>query len=85
LNKSDIFEEKIKKTPLHHFFDDITEEDSRDFEASCNYIQNRYKRNFNGLRLYPYVTCAIDTSNCKRVFDAVRDTVITGALSDAGF
>jgi len=85
LNKSDLFELKIKKAALNTFFEDISEEDSKSFESSCNYIQNRYKQNFKGSRLYPYITCAIDTQNCKRVFTAVRDTVITGALNDAGF
>jgi len=85
LNKSDLFAEKIKKRPLNQFFDDIAEEDAQDFAQSCKYIQRRYESNFKGSRLYPYVTCAIDTSNCKRVFTAVRDTVITGALNDAGF
>jgi len=85
LNKNDLFEIKIKKHPLNAYFDDISEEDAKSLEASTTYIQNRYKQNFKGSRLYPYVTCAIDTQNCKRVFTAVRDTVITGALNDAGF
>jgi len=85
LNKYDLFEQKIKKRALNHYFDDISEDDAKSIDASCLYIQNRYKQNFKGSRLYPYITCAIDTQNCKRVFTAVRDTVITGALNDAGF
>jgi len=85
LNKYDLFEQKIKRQSLNKFFDDISEEDAKNLDASCMYIQNRYKQNFKGSRLYPYITCAIDTQNCKRVFTAVRDTVITGALNDAGF
>jgi len=85
LNKSDLFEIKIKKQPLCNYFKDITAEDSKDFELSWKYIQMRYQENFRGTKLYPHITCAIDTSNCKRVFTAVRDTVITGALCDAGF
>jgi len=85
LNKSDLFELKIKKHPLNNFFSDISQEDAKDYEASWKYIQTRYQANFRGTRLYPHITCAIDTSNCKRVFTAVRDTVITGALNDAGF
>jgi len=85
LNKSDLFEEKIKKVPLTKYFEDISEADSKNFDASCAYIQERYRKIFQGTRLYPYITCAIDTQNCKRVFTAVRDTVITGALNEAGF
>jgi GTPase SAR1 family protein len=84
LNKSDLFETKIKKVPLSNFFEDIPE-DTTNFEEGCKYIQARYQANFKGSRLYPYITCAIDTNNCKKVFTAVRDTVITGALNEAGF
>lgn len=87
LNKSDLFDEKIKSRPLHNYFTDFPEEEYSPayFEKACKYIQRKYEENFKGTRLYPYTTCAIDTSNCKRVFTAVRDTVITGALNDAGF
>eukprot|EP01124_Arcella_intermedia_P007050 TRINITY_DN14281_c0_g1_i2.p1 TRINITY_DN14281_c0_g1~~TRINITY_DN14281_c0_g1_i2.p1 ORF type:complete len:346 (+),score=56.44 TRINITY_DN14281_c0_g1_i2:76-1113(+) len=85
LNKSDLFLQKIKKTPLHTLFKDISEDASASFEESCAYIQKRYIDTFKGQKIYPYVTCAIDTKNCERVFSAVRDTVITSALSDAGF
>jgi len=88
LNKSDLFADKIKTRQLHKFFTDFPEADSHGddaFDKSCKYIQRKYEDNFKGLRLYPYVTCAIDTNTCKRVFTAVRDTVITGALNDAGF
>jgi len=85
LNKSDLFEHKIKKTPLSHFFPEIPENKGSDFDEGCKYLQKRYEANFKGGRLYPYVTCAIDTNNCKRVFTAVRDTVITAALNEAGF
>jgi GTPase SAR1 family protein len=85
LNKSDLFEQKIKKVPLSSFFTEIPEEKGTNYEEGCKYIQSRYQSNFKGTRLYPYITCAIDTSHCKKVFTAVRDTVITGALNEAGF
>jgi len=85
LNKCDLLETKIKKLPLNKYFTDFPEEKGSSLEESIKYLQQKYHLNFKGLRLYPYVTCAIDTSNCKRVFTAVRDTVITGALNEAGF
>jgi len=84
LNKSDLFAEKIKKKPLNEFFE-IPASDAQDFEKSCLFMQRKYEAHFRGGRLYPYITCAIDTSSCKKVFTAVRDTVITSALNDAGF
>lgn len=85
LNKSDLLEAKIKKNPLNSFFPEIPADKASNFEEGCKYIQSRYQMNFKGSRLYTYVTCAIDTSNCKKVFTAVRDSVITGALNEAGF
>jgi len=85
LNKCDLFKEKIKKNPLTNYFPEFPADQASDFEESCKFIQARYQSHFKGSRLYHYVTCAIDTSNCKKVFTAVRDTVITGALTNAGF
>jgi len=85
LNKSDLFQEKIKEKPLNARFLDISAEEGSKFDSACAYIQKKYEANFKGERLYPYITCAIDTTNCRRVFNAVRDTVITGALNEAGF
>lgn len=71
-----------------------------DFESSVRYIQDKYEKKYRGSSaLYPYTTCAIDTKNCDKVcpvfadapvsycevFAAVRDSVLTGALEDAGF
>jgi len=85
LNKCDLFETKIKKLPLHNFFQDIAEDKGSNFDECIKFMQLRYQSHFRGTRLYPYVTCAIDTTNCRKVFTAVRDTVITGALNEAGF
>jgi len=89
LNKSDIFAEKIKVKPLKQCFSDFAEPaDTSDDSirgASEKYMIDRYDHAFSGQRLYPHVTCAIDTSNCRKVFNAVRDTVVTGALDVAGF
>jgi len=92
LNKSDLFKDKIEKRPLKDFFEDyeqfvsgLDNHTSMDeFTKSCEYIKAQYIEAFNGARLYPFVTCAIDTDNCNRVFAAVRDTVISTALAGAG-
>jgi len=92
LNKSDLFREKIQKKPLKEFFEDYDtfvgelkdKESLSEFDKSCEYIKAQYVEAFNGSRLYPFVTCAIDTENCDRVFAAVRDTVISQALTGAG-
>jgi len=84
LNKCDLLETKIKKKPLNKFFTDFPEDKGSSLEESIKYLRAKYLLNFRGARLYPYVVCALDTSNCKRVFTAVCDTVINGALNVAG-
>jgi GTPase SAR1 family protein len=80
LNKSDIFKDKIEKWPLSNYFDDCTASTN---EQSIEYIKKKYEEQFKGSRLYVHVTCAIDTQNCKRVFTAVKDTILMNALDQA--
>jgi GTPase SAR1 family protein len=89
LNKSDLFDEKTKKKPLKDFFEDYDEfsetlDSKTDFETSCEYIKKQYIDAFDGSALYPFVTCAIDQGNCNKVFEAVRDTVISNQLAGQG-
>jgi len=86
LNKSDLLQIKVKKLPLNDYFSDFPEDrNGQNYDDCLNYLQVRYQTKFKGSRLYPHVTCAIDTLSCRKVFTSVRDTVITGALSEAGF
>jgi len=80
LNKCDLFESKIKVKPLHQYFADISEEDGSSYEAGIEYVQKKYEEAFNGAVMYPYVTCALDTENCKKVFNAIRDNVLLSNL-----
>lgn len=81
LNKSDLFEVKIQTHPLSQCFQDYeefarTSNRETDFEKGCDYIKEQYSRVFNGSRLYSFITCALDTKNCEKVFLAVRDAVM---------
>jgi len=81
LNKSDVFETKIQTHPLNLCFQDFdefakTSNRETDFEKGCDYIKEQYGRIFNGSRLYSFITCALDTKNCEKVFLAVRDAVM---------
>jgi len=87
-NKSDIFEAKIQNRPLSICFQDYENFAERftgnetEFEKSCEYIKEQYNRVFNGTRLYTFITCALDTRNCERVFLAVRDAVLSKFLQN---
>lgn len=98
LNKSDLFRDKIAKKPLHEHFPDVPVDKGADFEYGAHvlsvassvtcvgvqYIQDKYEDAFRGHRLYPYVTCAIDTETCQRIFHTVQDTIITQLVTQVG-
>lgn len=77
LNKSDIFKDKIEKFPLSNYFDDCK---ATNYDQSLEYIKKKYEAQFKGTRLYVHATCAIDTQNCRRVFNVVKDTILIHAL-----
>eukprot|EP00009_Paramoeba_aestuarina_P008360 CAMPEP_0201508508 /NCGR_PEP_ID=MMETSP0161_2-20130828/1858_1 /ASSEMBLY_ACC=CAM_ASM_000251 /TAXON_ID=180227 /ORGANISM="Neoparamoeba aestuarina, Strain SoJaBio B1-5/56/2" /LENGTH=346 /DNA_ID=CAMNT_0047903201 /DNA_START=70 /DNA_END=1110 /DNA_ORIENTATION=- len=84
LNKRDIFAQKIKRTPLTVCFADY--KGANDYKPTSQYIRNQ----FVGMKLkkkrkiYPHITCATDTNNVKRVFESVKDFMVSRALHDVG-
>ncbi|KAJ3435578.1 guanine nucleotide-binding protein g(o) subunit alpha [Anaeramoeba flamelloides] len=82
LNKKDIFEEKIKKIDLNVCF--LEYSGGLDYKLASEYIRDQFLRlNRNQQKkIYPHFTCATDTSNIKKVFDAVKDTVLSDLLRD---
>eukprot|EP01128_Nolandella_sp_AFSM9_P005114 TRINITY_DN2427_c0_g1_i2.p1 TRINITY_DN2427_c0_g1~~TRINITY_DN2427_c0_g1_i2.p1 ORF type:complete len:386 (-),score=100.71 TRINITY_DN2427_c0_g1_i2:248-1294(-) len=76
LNKSDLFQTKIVDKPLHHYFADISEEDGSNYEAGMEYVRQKYEEAFNGSIMYPFTTNALDTENCSRVFESIKDNVL---------
>jgi len=85
LNKSDIFRDKIKQYPLTDYFKDCPE-DVNNYKGALKYISKKYEDEFKGPgKLYIYESNALDTDNCRNVFDAVRDQVVSNSLKYAGF
>lgn len=85
LNKKDIFEEKIKRSPLTICFPEYTGPNT--FEECASYIQMKFEslhRLNTNKQIYTHFTCATDTSNIQFVFDAVTDVIIQNNLSSCG-
>ncbi|XP_054856303.1 guanine nucleotide-binding protein G(o) subunit alpha [Eublepharis macularius] len=84
LNKKDIFEEKIKKSPLTICFPEYTGPGS--FTEAVTYIQSQYesKNKSSDKEIYTHITCATDTNNIQFVFDAVTDVIIANNLRGCG-
>jgi GTPase SAR1 family protein len=84
LNKRDIFLEKCTKVSLRVCFADYDGDDS--YERGIEFIIQKFEtRNKNpDKQIYTHVTCATDTDNISKVFNAVKDIIIRRSLNEAG-
>nr|CAB3249915.1 guanine nucleotide-binding protein G(i) subunit alpha-like [Phallusia mammillata] len=81
LNKKDLFEEKIKKSPLKICFAEYEGKD--EYEPASEYIREQFEnQNKHGdqKEIYTHFTCATDTGNVRFVFDAVSDVLMRKIL-----
>lgn len=85
LNKKDIFQEKIVKSPLTICFPEYV--GPSNFENGSKFVRQKFE-DLNLMKgtkeIYPHLTCATDTSNIQFVFDAVTDVIIRENLRLAG-
>eukprot|EP00116_Pleurobrachia_bachei_P005762 sb/3466024/ len=84
LNKMDLFEVKITKSPLTRCFPEYTGPNS--YSEAAQYIQLKFEalNRKEGKEVYTHFTCATDTGNIQFVFDAVTDVIIKNNLKDCG-
>jgi len=83
LNKSDLFQEKVKKVPLTVCFPDYTGGNS--YEAGISFFEQEFlKRNHYKKPIYSHVTCATDSRIVGVIFNGVKDIVVREALVKAG-
>jgi len=75
LNKVDLFEEKLQQTPLSHFF--TTFEGGPDKNVACEFVKARFVELVSDTtKLYPHITCALDTNQIEHVIYDVRAKIL---------
>jgi len=85
LNKMDLFKEKIATLNLSKVFPEY--KGGHEYDAAVNFIRQTYQTKIKSRPVedvFVHVTCAIDTSNVKYVFDAVSETIFTKRLEISG-
>ena len=100
LNKKDLFDEKIRKSPLTLCFAEYPGNNylwcllsfwflgPNSYEEAATYIQFQFeslnKRKDGQKEIYTHFTCATDTNNIRFVFDAVTDIIVKENLRQCG-
>ncbi|XP_063043938.1 guanine nucleotide-binding protein G(o) subunit alpha-like [Engraulis encrasicolus] len=84
LNKKDLFQEKITKSPLSICFPEYTGNNS--YDDATAYIESQFqsKNRSANKEIYCHLTCATDTGNVQVVFAAVTDIIIANNLRGCG-
>uniref|UniRef100_A0A1I7TQ94 Guanine nucleotide-binding protein alpha-16 subunit n=1 Tax=Caenorhabditis tropicalis TaxID=1561998 RepID=A0A1I7TQ94_9PELO len=87
LNKMDIFEERIRHSPLTICFPEY--QGGTSLTETSMFIRSKFeklnKRESQAHKeVYSHFTCATDTNNIRFVFDAVTDIIIRDNLKDCG-
>lgn len=84
LNKVDIFQEKVKRSPIRQHFPDYPGK-LGDYESGLKYFENIFlSLNRTNKPIYVHHTCATDTSSMRFVLSAVTDLIIQQNLKKSG-
>jgi len=84
MNKIDLFEDKIKTVSLSVCFPEYSGENS--LAEAAKFIEERFVEvNEDKKRMiFPHLTCATDTQNVQKVFDACKVTILANNLQRLG-
>jgi GTPase SAR1 family protein len=83
LNKKDLFEDKIKKVSLRVCFPEYKGSDS--YDEATDYIKAKFLDVNKGEKLvFCHATCATDTQNVERVFEACKLVILKANLEKLG-
>jgi len=85
MNKSDLFRDKLQQTSIKYCFGDEYEGDGS-FDDASHFIETCFLESSENKKrmIFPHITCATDTQNVKKVFDACKVTILNNNLHRLG-
>lgn len=84
LNKIDLFEEKVKRSPIRKYFPDYQGK-LGDVNSGIKYFEDIFlSLNRTNKPIYVHRTCATDTQSMKFVLTAVTDMIVQSNLKKSG-
>jgi len=84
MNKIDLFEDKVRRVPLKVCFAEYSGDNS--YNDAAEYIKSKFievNKDENRL-IFPHLTCATDTTNVSKVFEACKLTILSKNLQRLG-
>ncbi|KAG9396831.1 hypothetical protein J8273_1874 [Carpediemonas membranifera] len=84
MNKDDLFREKIGRSPISQAFPQY--KGPMEYGPAIDYIIDQFvsKNRVSTRDIIPYVTCAVDTDQVRKVFKGVREIVKRSNFRDVG-
>jgi len=84
MNKIDLFAEKVKKVTLSSCFSEYTGDNT--FNDAADFIKSKFLATSQDKSrlIFPHLTCATDTENVSKVFEACKFTIFSNNLQRLG-
>jgi len=84
MNKKDVFEDKLKRGgSIRTCFDDYDGPDN--VAPSAEFIKQKFLEvNKTDRTILAHLTCATDTDNVEKVFQACKEAILTGSVREMG-
>jgi len=92
LNKIDLFEKKLEYFPIVKSFPEYEDfakskklKNHTDLEKGLEFMKELFSSRYNGEKsLYVFETCALDTEQCSKIFESIKDQVLFENFEHAG-
>eukprot|EP01127_Copromyxa_protea_P021110 TRINITY_DN716_c0_g2_i1.p1 TRINITY_DN716_c0_g2~~TRINITY_DN716_c0_g2_i1.p1 ORF type:complete len:346 (-),score=85.70 TRINITY_DN716_c0_g2_i1:23-1060(-) len=83
-NKSDLFREKIKVSPISKHFPDIDKSRETDFDYATQFFRQKFEKLFHRGPITFHTTCALDSKGLEKIYDSIQTQILNSTLRESG-